>query len=64
LASILNQVDGKTEENIMSFLEKQDSDLALSIKQKCLSLKTFLILMIKFQGNIAKCGQSTFIKRS
>lgn len=34
LASILNQVDGKTEENIMSFLEKQDSDLALSIKQK------------------------------
>jgi len=34
LASILNQVDGKTEENIMAFLEKQDSDLALSIKQK------------------------------
>ncbi len=34
LASILNQVDGKTEEHIMSFLEKQDSDLALSIKQK------------------------------
>ena len=34
LASILNQVDGQTEENIMSFLEKQDADLAVSIKQK------------------------------
>jgi flagellar motor switch protein FliG len=34
LASILNQVDGKTEENIMAFLEKQDTDLAQSIKQK------------------------------
>ena len=34
LASILNQVDGKTEEHIMEFLEKQDADLALSIKQK------------------------------
>ena len=34
LASILNQVDGGTEESIMTFLEKQDADLAQSIKQK------------------------------
>jgi len=34
LASILNQVDGSTEETIMAFLEKQDTDLAASIRQK------------------------------
>ncbi len=34
LASILNQVDGTTEENIMAHLEKQDSDLAQSVRQK------------------------------
>ncbi|MBG0779559.1 MAG: flagellar motor switch protein FliG, partial [Desulfotignum balticum] len=34
LASILNQVDGPTEENIMAYLEKQDSDLAQSVRQK------------------------------
>jgi flagellar motor switch protein FliG len=34
LASILNQVDGTTEENIMAYLEKQDADLARSVRQK------------------------------
>jgi flagellar motor switch protein FliG len=34
LASILNQVDGTTEENIMAYLEKQDADLAQSVRQK------------------------------
>jgi flagellar motor switch protein FliG len=34
LASILNQVDGATEENIMAYLEKQDADLAQSVRQK------------------------------
>ena len=34
LASILNQVDSTTEENIMAHLEKQDSDLAQSVRQK------------------------------
>jgi len=34
LAAILNQVDGTTEENIMAYLEKQDSDLAQSVRQK------------------------------
>ena len=42
LASILNQVDGKTEESIISFLEKQDSELALSIKQKMFVFENFL----------------------
>jgi flagellar motor switch protein FliG len=34
LASILNQVDGSTEETIMAFLEKQDMELAAAIRQK------------------------------
>ena len=34
LANILNEVDGKTEEKVLSHLEEQDSDLADKIRQK------------------------------
>ena len=34
LAGILNEIDGKTEKNIMSHIEKEDSDLAEKIRQK------------------------------
>ncbi|MBW1705611.1 MAG: flagellar motor switch protein FliG, partial [Deltaproteobacteria bacterium] len=34
LANILNEVDGKTEEKVLSHLEEQDSDLADKVRQK------------------------------
>lgn len=34
LASILNEVDGKTEEAVMSFIENEDIDLATMVRQK------------------------------
>ncbi|MCD6298805.1 MAG: flagellar motor switch protein FliG [Deltaproteobacteria bacterium] len=34
LANILNEVDGKTEEKVLSHLEEQDSDLADRVRQK------------------------------
>ncbi|MBU2621875.1 MAG: flagellar motor switch protein FliG [Proteobacteria bacterium] len=34
LASILNEVDGKTEKSIMSYIEKEDGELAEKIRQK------------------------------
>ena len=34
LANILNEVDGKTEEFLMSYIEQEDSDLAEKIRQK------------------------------
>jgi flagellar motor switch protein FliG len=34
LANILNEVDGKTEEQVMSYIEKEDNDMAELIRQK------------------------------
>lgn len=34
LASILNEVDGKTEEDVLSFIEQEEGDLAEKIRQK------------------------------
>jgi len=34
LADILNEVDGKTEEYVLSHIEKEDSDIAEKIRQK------------------------------
>jgi flagellar motor switch protein FliG len=34
LANILNEVDGNTEESVLSYIEEEDSDLAVMIKQK------------------------------
>ena len=34
LASILNEVDGKTEKSIMSYIEKEDGELAEKVRQK------------------------------
>jgi flagellar motor switch protein FliG len=34
LANILNEVDGKTEDNVLSFIEKEDNELAEMIRRK------------------------------
>ncbi len=44
LADILNEVDGKTEETVMSFIENEDGELAAMIRQKMFVFEDLLQL--------------------
>jgi len=44
LVNILNEVDGKTEESVLSFIEKEDTTLAEAIRQKMFIFEDLLVL--------------------